>query len=91
MKCKALFLLLVLFAISLYAQKKPFTIGDFYKVKTVGSPVLSNSGERIAYSVTEYDLPSAKTTSTVYVMNKIGSSLESISDKLRRIFTILVC
>ncbi|MDY0083371.1 MAG: S9 family peptidase, partial [Ignavibacteriaceae bacterium] len=40
------------------------------------------SGERIAYSVTEYDLPSAKTTSTVYVMNKNGSSLESISDKL---------
>ncbi len=82
MKSKALFLLLVLFAISLYAQKKPFTIEDFYKVKTVGSPVLSNSGERIAYSVTEYDLPSAKTTSTVYVMNKNGSSLESISDKL---------
>ncbi|HQJ46841.1 MAG TPA: hypothetical protein PK195_09370, partial [Ignavibacteriaceae bacterium] len=82
MKNKTLFLLLVIFSISLYGQKKPFTIEEFYKVKTVGSPVLSNSGERIAYSVTEYDLPTAKTISTVYVMNKNGSSLESISDKL---------
>lgn len=82
MKNKTLFLLLVLFSISLYGQKKPFTIEEFYKVKTVGSPVLSNSGEKIAYSVTEYDLPAAKTISTVYVMNKNGSSLESISDKL---------
>jgi len=82
MKNKTLFLLLVLFSISLYGQKKPFTIEEFYKVKTVGSPVLSNSGEKIAYSVTEYDLPTAKTISTVYVMNKNGSSLESISDKL---------
>lgn len=82
MKSTTLFLLFILFAFGLNAQKKPFTIEEFYKIKSVGSPVLSNSGERIAYSVTEYDLPAAKTTSTVYVMNKNGSSLKSISDKL---------
>lgn len=82
MKSTTLFLLFILFASGLNAQKKPFTIEEFYKIKSVGSPVLSNSGERIAYSVTEYDLPAAKTTSTVYVMNKNGSSLKSISDKL---------
>lgn len=82
MKSTTLFLLFILFTSGLNAQKKPFTIEEFYKIKSVGSPVLSNSGERIAYSVTEYDLPAAKTTSTVYVMNKNGSSLKSISDKL---------
>ncbi|MDT3695551.1 MAG: S9 family peptidase [Ignavibacterium sp.] len=82
MKSTTLFLLFILFMSGLNAQKKPFTIEEFYKIKSVGSPVLSNSGERIAYSVTEYDLPAAKTINTVYVMNKNGSSLISITDKL---------
>lgn len=82
MKNKLTVLLLIFISISITAQKRAFTIEDLYKIKSVGNPVLSNSGEKIVYTVTEYDLPSAKTTNTVYVMNKNGSSLESISDKL---------
>ncbi len=82
MKNKLTVLLLIFISISITAQKRAFTIEDLYKIKSVGNPVLSKSSEKIAYTVTEYDLPSAKTINAVYVMNKNGSSLESISEKL---------
>jgi dipeptidyl aminopeptidase/acylaminoacyl peptidase len=65
-----------------FAQKRAFTIEDLYKVKNVSAPVLSNSGEKIAFTVSESDLPKGKTISTVYVMSKNGASLVSISEKV---------
>ena len=56
-----LFFLLIVLSLSLNAQKKAFTIDDLYKIKNVITPVLSNSGERLVFSVTESDLPNAKT------------------------------
>ena len=64
---KTLYLLL-LFFISLTvisAQKKAFTIKDYYKVKYVGSPILSNSGGRIAFTVTTSDLEKAKSNTAI--------------------------
>lgn len=78
---KVLFLLLLLTSIS-FSQKHAFTIDDLYKIKNVSTPVLSNSGERIAFSVTESDLPKSKSINSLYVMNTNGSSLISVSDKL---------
>lgn len=78
---KVLFLLLLLTSIS-FSQKHAFTIDDLYKIKNVSTPVLSNSGERIAFSVTESDLPKSKSINSLYVMNTNGSSLVSVSDKL---------
>jgi dipeptidyl aminopeptidase/acylaminoacyl peptidase len=76
-------ILFVLFLVlNVNAQKKAFTIEDLYKVKSVSSPLLSNSGDKIAFTVTEYDLPGAKTTDNVYVMNTNGSSLINVSDTL---------
>lgn len=65
-----------------FSQKRAFTIEDFYKVKNVSIPVVSNSGEKIAFTVSESDLPKGKTINTVYVMNKNGSSLINVSEKL---------
>ena len=73
--------LLVITAIS-FPQKRAFTIEDLYKVKNVSAPVLSNSGEKIAFTVSESDLPKGKSTNTVYVMNINGSSLVNISEKV---------
>ena len=57
------FLLLFLVFISIsYPQKRAFTIEDLYKVKNVSAPVLSNSGDRIAFTVSESDLTKGKTT-----------------------------
>lgn len=80
-KYLSVFLLLII-SVSISAQKRAFTIEDLYKVKNVSSPVLSNSGDKIAYTVSESDLSTGKTINTVYVMNTIGSSLASISDKV---------
>lgn len=80
-KYLSVFLLLII-SVSISAQKRAFTIEDLYKVKNVSSPVLSNSGDKIAYTVSESDLSKGKTINTVYVMNTIGSSLVSISDKV---------
>ena len=76
-----LIILLMITSIS-FAQKRAFTIEDLYKVKNVSAPVLSNSGEKIAFTVFESDLPKGKTISTVYVMSKNGASLVSISEKV---------
>jgi dipeptidyl aminopeptidase/acylaminoacyl peptidase len=74
--------LLILISFTVSAQKRAFTIEDLYKVKNVSAPVLSNSGEKIAFTVSESDLAKGKTTNTVYVMSTNGSSLISISEKL---------
>lgn len=83
MNCKNVLILTMLLIASVsFPQKRAFTIEDLYKVKNVSSPMLSNSGEKIAFTVSESDLPKGKSITTVYVMNKNGSSLISVSDKV---------
>ena len=77
-----LFVLVLILTISINAQKRAFTIEDLYKVKNVSSPVLSNSEQQIAFTVTEYDLSKGKSINNVYVMNTNGSSLINVSEKL---------
>ena len=74
--------LFIVIALTASAQKRAFTIEDLYKVKNVSVPVLSNSGEKIAFTVSESDLPKGKTISTVYVMSTNGASLVNISEKV---------
>jgi len=77
-----LLLLVLVLSLTVSAQKRAFTIEDLYKVKNVGSPVLSNKGDKIAFTLTEYDLPKGKTINNVYLMNTNGSSLINVSDKM---------
>lgn len=74
--------LFIVIALTASAQRRAFTIEDLYKVKNVSAPVLSNSGEKIAFTVSESDLPKGKTISTVYVMSTNGASLVNISEKV---------
>ncbi|MGE5683425.1 MAG: prolyl oligopeptidase family serine peptidase [Bacillota bacterium] len=57
----------------LFAQKKPFTIADLYRIKTVGNPELSPDGKQVVYTVTESFLEKGKTNSDIYIMNADGS------------------
>ncbi len=81
-KKNLLFIFVLITSFSVSAQKRAFTIEDLYKIKNLSAPVLSNSGEKIAFTVTEYDLPKGKTTTNLYVMNTNGSSLISVSNTL---------
>ena len=74
--------LLIVISFSVNAQKRAFTIEDLYKVKNASSPALSNSGEKIAFTVSESDLSTGKTNTIVYIMNPNGSSLVNVSEKI---------
>ncbi len=65
------------------AAKKPFTIADLYRLKTVADPQISPDGAKIAFVVTESDLAKGKTNSDIYLMNADGSGLRRLttSDK----------
>lgn len=76
-----LIIILMLGALT-FAQKRAFTLDDIYNVKNVSAPVLSNSGDKLAYSLTEYDLTKGKATNNIYVMNTNGSSLISVSENM---------
>lgn len=85
MRTNKIFLLVVLLILTAVAiaQKKAVTIEDLYKVKNVGAPVLSNSGERIAFTVTESFLKEGKTKTDLYIMNTVGGDLKDITGDLK--------
>ena len=76
-----LFLILFLTGISFAQnQKSAFTISDLYKIKNVGTPVVSPNGKMLAFTVTSYNLPKGKSNTQVYVMNVDGSDRINISN-----------
>ncbi|MGE5807411.1 MAG: prolyl oligopeptidase family serine peptidase [Ignavibacteria bacterium] len=79
MKKQLVFFALLLIAPLLSAQKKAFTIEDLYRIKNVGDPVLSPSGDKAAFSVTEYNLKEGTSNTDVYIMNTDGSDLKNIA------------
>jgi len=42
----------ILFSITISAQKKSFSISDLYKIKGVSAPQISPDGKQLAFSVT---------------------------------------
>ncbi len=79
---RSLFLITILFfaSLNLIAQKRAFTIEDLYRVKNVGSPVVSPSGNKIAFTVTDYNLKEGKSNSDIYILYPDGAT-ENISSK----------
>ncbi|MCU7515107.1 MAG: S9 family peptidase, partial [Ignavibacteria bacterium] len=74
MKIKILFLVVLSFiSSSVFAQKRAFTIADLYKIKNVGSPVLSPDGKKIVYTVSTSDMEKGKTNTDIYIMNADGT------------------
>ncbi len=63
-----------------FAQKKPFTLADLYKVKNVGTPVLSPDGSRVAFTVTDYDMQHGKSFTAIYLMGTNGSNLKKLNN-----------
>ncbi len=81
MKIYALTIILLLFcSFFLFPQKKAFTISDLYKIKYVGNPALSHSGNEIAFTVTNYNLTKGKSNSDIYLVKNDGTNLHAIAD-----------
>ena len=77
---KKTFFLIIMLSAMVFPQKSAFTISDLYKIRNVGTPVISPNGKMIAFTVTDNDLPKGKSTTKIYVMNEDGSNLRSITD-----------
>jgi dipeptidyl aminopeptidase/acylaminoacyl peptidase len=67
-------------ALQLSAQKRPFTIEDLYKIKSVSDPRIAPDGKRVAFTVTESFLKDGKTNADIYVMNADGSGLRRMTE-----------
>lgn len=78
MKLKILLIMLFL-TISFYAQKKPFTIEELYKIKSVSSQLISPDGKKIVFVVSVPNLKKVKSTTTIYLMNTDGSGRRQIT------------
>ena len=60
-------------------QKRPFTIEDLYRLKSVSDPRISPDGERIAFVVTGYDLPRGKSQTDIYLVGPGGRDLRRLT------------
>lgn len=78
MKLK-LTLVALIATVTLFAQKKPFTIEELYKIKSVSSQTISPNGDKIAFVVSLPNLQKVKTATTIYIMNSDGSELRQIT------------
>jgi len=76
---RCLLLVTLLCAVPLAAQKRPFTIEDFYRVKGVSDLAASKDGSRFAFTVTVSDLPRGKRTTRIWVMDATGANLRAVT------------
>jgi len=73
------FLLLLLIALPVLAQKRPFTIEDFYRVRSIGELSLSPDGRSVLFTVTTSDLPRAKRNTRVWIMDADGGNARELT------------
>jgi dipeptidyl aminopeptidase/acylaminoacyl peptidase len=74
---KRLLLLLLLVATPLAAQKRAFTIEDVYRIKGLGS--LSVAHDKVLFTVSTSDLPHAKRTTRVWIMDADGANARELT------------
>jgi dipeptidyl aminopeptidase/acylaminoacyl peptidase len=60
-------------------QKRPFTIGDLYRLKNIEDPQYSPDGKSIAFVVRESDLKKGASNSDLYIVNADGSGLRQLT------------
>jgi dipeptidyl aminopeptidase/acylaminoacyl peptidase len=79
MKRAAFFLAILLIATSAFAGKRAFGIEDLYKIRTAGELTMSPDGRTLAFTIATPDLPRAKRTTAVWVINTDGSGLRQVT------------
>ena len=75
-----LFTFLLLVPFSAYAQKRAFTIEDFYRVKSASDAHISPDGRSLIYTVTTSDLPRAKRVSHIWMMGIDGQGARQLTN-----------
>src|SRR5262249_19607666 len=79
-----LFIIILLsIPISALAQKRAFTIEDFYRLKSISDIHVSPDERSVVYSMTSSDLPRAKRSTHIWMMDIDGKNAHQLtsSDK----------
>lgn len=79
MKRIALFAALLLVTTPLFAQKRAFTLEDFYRVRTVSELALSLDERHVAFTVATADLPRGKRTTRIWMAGADGSDAHQVT------------
>jgi dipeptidyl aminopeptidase/acylaminoacyl peptidase len=76
MKKQLFFVIIILLFVQFtaHAQKRAFTIEDFYKVRSISDVHVSPDGRSVIYVLTASDLPRAKRVSHIWTMSLDGSN-----------------
>jgi len=72
-------LALVLAAMPVFAEKRGFTIEDFYRVKSASELDVAPDGSRFAFTVTSSNLPEAKRTTSIWISDANGAHLHQLT------------
>src|SRR5262245_37237932 len=72
--------LLCIAAAALAQSKRAFTIEDLYRAKGVGELTLSPDGKTLAFTVTTSDLPRAKRTTKIWLMDADGQNARAVTN-----------
>jgi dipeptidyl aminopeptidase/acylaminoacyl peptidase len=62
-----------------FAQKRAFTIEDLYRIRNVGQLSLSPDGRSLLFTVSTSDLPHAKRTTRVWMMDNDGANARELT------------
>lgn len=73
-KCFLLTIVWLLVPLTAHAQKRAFTIEDFYRVRSISDVHVSPDGKSIIYAVATSELARAKRVSHIWMMNIDGGS-----------------
>lgn len=65
--------------VSAHAQKRAFTVEDLYRIKSISDFHISPDGKSIVYAVANSDLPRAKRTSQIWMMDIDGRNARQIT------------
>ncbi len=71
---------MVLLCTSVFAQQKPFTIIDLYKIKQIRDPQFSPDGKHIVFVVTVSNVEEGKTNSDIYIIDTDGKDLRRLTN-----------
>src|SRR5438477_7098189 len=66
-------------ALSALAEKRAFTLEDLYRTKGISDLALSPDGKTLAFTVTTSDLPHAKRTTRVWLMDADGQNARQLT------------
>src|SRR6185436_6123966 len=69
----------LLVSFSAQAQKRAFTIEDFYRVKSISDVHVSPDGKSVIYALATFDLPRAKRFTHIWMMDLDGRNARQLT------------